>query len=76
MRDAKPYHIRKIDDNIVLTEELCARDYADGARYMEKQVKQLNEFFPPYYDHELSWTSEIKNQREVHYFLTIRESGV
>lgn len=74
MRERKPYHIRKIDDFITLTEEICKRDYDDGARFMNKECERLNNFFDQYYSYEISWTSEIKSQREVHFFLTISET--
>ena len=74
MRKRNPYHIRKIDETIVLTQEICKRDDEAGAQYMNKECERLNNFFDQYYSHQLSWTSEQISEREIHYFLCIEET--
>jgi hypothetical protein len=44
-----------------------------GEKWMRREVDKLNEYLSPYSDYEISFGWENKSQREIHYFLEIRE---
>lgn len=72
MREQKPFHIRKIDPSVDLS-GVSLREYEMGSQWMAKKVEKLNEYISPYSDYEIGFGWENKSQREVHYFLEIRE---
>ena len=67
----KPFHIRKISDDIIITDELLTIEYQKGDVVANKKIDTFDKFLDPYGDHCFSWGSQRMNEREIHYFLKI-----
>lgn len=76
MKKSKPFYVRKIADDVVLTDDLSIREDKHGWEHMQKAVENMNEHLNPHSEHEFSWSSERVSQRETHYFLTIVHGGM
>ena len=67
----KPFHIRKISDDIIITDEILTIEYQNGEAYANKKIDAFNEYLDPHRDYCFSWGSQRMNEREIHYFLSI-----
>lgn len=70
MNTQLPYVVRRIDDNLTITDEILSREHNFGALQMRKKLDNLQKFFNEDC-YRFNWYSVRKDSHTIEFFATV-----